>query len=98
MSEASDEYQDLYDFFAGWIAEADLEGASDEEQLRAYLRTEDPGVALRARNQLVKILGLRRLPFSDIRDEANRSFRDEEETRAWLQSLLAAWDRTAEHQ
>ncbi len=81
-----DKYPELFQFFAGYFPEADLDGLTDDQVVQGYIK-ESPSELI---NEVQKELGLLlsdESSWGDAAMEANRHFEKNEELRQWLERV-----------
>lgn len=83
MNTLKDTHPILFDFFAGYFPDADLDGLTDVEVVQQFISYNSDEIVLQTKNEL------NNLPKDDfllnnIAKEANRFFESTEEINEWL--------------
>ena len=79
----------MYGFFSAWFPDADLEGLTDDEVVKEYLKTISPEEAKTVAAECEALLSQAELPLDRIAETACRKFDTRDEARAWLESIAA---------
>lgn len=78
----------FYGYLAGHFADADLLGQTDEQAAVAEVTAETRGTYTQVLTQARKVLAAPTLEWKRIGGSANRYFKSEAETRAWLTRMV----------
>lgn len=76
----------LFDFFAGYFPDADLDGLTDKEIVAQFIEQNTPKIVSETQNALIT-LNNAPIVLQNIADEANRYFESSEEIMKWLEMI-----------
>lgn len=78
----------LFDFFAGYFPEADLDGLTDEQVVDQFILNNNNEIIEKTKKQLSSIDFNDDFLLKNIINEANRYFETTEEILDWLKMIL----------
>jgi protein PhnA len=85
---------ELLAFFSTYLTDSDIE--SDSQSAQSFVAASSIENRSKVVSQLKALIAEGELPIDEFGAEANRWFGDSEEARAWLESLLAAFETESE--
>jgi hypothetical protein len=80
-------FQKLFEFFAAWFPDADLEGLNDQEITDKFVTTISNDERVRIAKQCRELMLLPAIPLGVIARAAWRTFEDQATCREWLESI-----------
>ncbi|UII19761.1 contact-dependent growth inhibition system immunity protein [Fulvivirga ligni] len=84
-------YPKLFQFFAGYFPEADLDGFTDEEVVENFCADNPEDLAMAVSNELKQLIKDNE-SWSEALEVANRYFESNDQTESWMLMILKHLD------
>lgn len=82
----------LFDFFAGYFPDADLDGLTDNDVVLQFIANNNKDIIEKTKASLYTLDTTNHLLLEDIANEANRYFETNKETKNWIEMIKTSFE------